>query len=411
MHFRIVVLAAAVVAVLAAQTPATPPAPPPPAAGADIRVVEEIVAKVNGEIITRGEIEKQRQLFEIELRQQGLTGPKLAEAVQERQKDALRDQIDQMLLVKRGKDLNINVDPDVTRRLAEIQSQSKIADPDKFHEYIREQTGMTYEDFKQQMKNQILTQRIIGQEIGSRIAIPEGDKRKYYEEHRSEFVRQEMIFMRQILLATEGKTPEQVAVLEKKAKELVARARKGEKFGELARDNSDDPETSKNFGELPPFKRGDLRKEIEEVVFKQKRGYVTDPIRVPNGLLILRVEERYEAGQAGFEEVAEEITGRLAEPKMQPKVREYLTRLRGDAFLEIKPGYADSGAAPGKDTTWRDPAQLKPETTTKQEVASRRKTKRLLFMFPVPGTGSKTTLPEPPPTTVPVPPPPAAPPV
>src|SRR5579864_6530983 len=66
---------------------------------------------------------------------------------------------------------------------------------------------------------------------------------------------------------------------------------------------------------------------------------------------------------------------------MQPKVREYLTKLREVAFLEIRAGYVDSGAAPGKDTAWKDPAQLKPETTTKEEVAARRR-KRLLGIIP-----------------------------
>lgn len=357
------------------------------AAASDVHIVEEIVAKVNGEIITRGEIERSTQTLRASLQQEGLSGSRLEQTVKEKEKDALRDQIDQMLLVQKGKDLNINVDPDVTKRLAEIQLQSKITDPDKFHDWVREQTGMSFEDFKSQMKNQLLTQRVIGQEVSSRIAIPQPEKKKYYDEHKSEFVRQEQVFLRQILISTEGKTPEQVAAAEKKAKDLVERARKGDKFGDLARDNSDDVETAKNYGELPPFKRGQLRKEIEDIVFKQKKGFVTEPIRVPTGFLILKVEDRFEAGQAPYEEVENEITERLAMPQMQPKVRAYLTKLREDAFLEIRAGYMDSGAAPGKDTSWKDPAQLKPETVTKEEVAARKK-KRFLGIFPR-GGGSK----------------------
>ena len=74
---------------------------------------------------------------------------------------------------------------------------------------------------------------------------------------------------------------------------------------------------------------------------------------MPNGFVILKVEERYEAGQAPFEEVENEITRTLYMPRMEPKVRELLTKLREDAFLEIKAGYVDSGAAPGKDTPGR----------------------------------------------------------
>ena len=356
----------------------------PLAQAADVRIVEEIIAKVNGDIITRGEMEQARTRLMEEAKSQGLTGAQLAEVVRNQDKNALRDQIDQLLLVQRGKDLDVKVDADVTRRLAEIQSQSKITDPDKFHDYIREQTGMSFEDFQQQMKNTLLTQKVIGEEISSRISIPEADLRKYYEEHQKEFVREEQVFLSQILISTEGKTPAQVAAAQKKAADLVTRARKGEKFSDLARQNSDDPATAKDGGQLPPYKRSEhlLVKEIEDLVFQQKRGYVTDAIKLPQYLLILKVDDHYEAGQASFEEVKEQITQKLAEPKMEPKVREYLTNLRQNAFLQIKDGYVDAGAAPGKDTRWKDVIQLKPETTTKEEVAAKRK-RKLLKVIPL----------------------------
>jgi peptidyl-prolyl cis-trans isomerase SurA len=353
----------------------------------DVRVVEEIVAKVNGDIITRGDIERTRQTLDAQLKQEGLTGVALQKAMKEREKDALREQIDQLLLVQHGKDLNINVDSEVTKRIAQIQLDSKIADQDKFHDYIREKTQMSFEDFKAQIKNSLLTQRVIGQEVSSKINVPRSDLEKYYEEHKKDFVREEQVFLREILISTEGKTPEQIAQAEKRAKELVARARKGEKFGELAKQYSD-AETKENFGELPAYKRGQLRKEIENVVFKEKKGYVTDPIRMPNGFEILKIQERYAAGQAPFEEVENEITEKLYMPRMEPKVRELLTKLREDAFLEIKPGYVDSGAAPHKDTAWKDPAQLKPETTTKEEVAARKHKRKLLWVVPIPGTST-----------------------
>jgi peptidyl-prolyl cis-trans isomerase SurA len=193
------------------------------------------------------------------------------------------------------------------------------------------------------------------------------------------------VFLREILISTEGKTPEQVAQAEKRAKDLVARARKGEKFAELAKQYSD-AETKETFGELPPYKRGVLVKELDDVVFKEKKGYVTDPIRLKAGFEILKIEERFETGQAPLADVENEIMEKLSMPQMQPKVRELLTKLRLDAFLEVRAGYIDTGAAPGKSTAWQDPAQLKPETTTKEEVASHLHRKRLLWMVPIPGT-------------------------
>ena len=355
------------------------------------RIVEEIVATVNGEIITRGELEKQRAMIQAQLEKQpGLVGPALQQAVDKAAADALRDQIDQLLLVQKGKDLSINVDADVNRRVAEIQKTSGLADPDKFHDWVREQTGESFEDLKLAFKNQLLTQRVIGEEVYRNVTIPKADMQKYYDEHKAEFVRKESVSVREILISAGDKSPAAVAAADKKAKDIVDRIRKGEKFPELARQYSD-AETAKEDGMLGTFTKGQLNPAIESVVFPQKKGFVTDPIRIDAGFEILKVEERTAEGQASFDEVQNEINGRLSEPKVQPKLRELLTQLRANAFLQIKPGFVDSGAAPNKDTTWKDPAQLKPQTTTKEAVANQRHWKKVMKVIPYGRTGVKDT--------------------
>jgi parvulin-like peptidyl-prolyl isomerase len=309
----------------------------------------------------------------------------LEAALAERTKDVLRDRVDQLLLVQKGKDLNINVDSEVTKELANLQLQNKLADQDKFQQWIREQSGVPFEDFKSEMRNNFLTRRVIGQEVGSRISIPRAEAREYYDKHKDEFVREERVFLSEILLSTQGKSGTDPAALEKKAKDLVTRARNGERFGELARDNSD-ADSARNFGQLGAFKRTDLNKDIAQVVFSQDRSYVTDPIKVPNGFLILRVDERHQAGQAAFDEVENDIMEKIYLPRFQPAIRTYLTKLREEAFLEIREGYVDTGAAPGKETGWRDPAQLKPQTVTREEIATRIRRRRLLWLLPLPGT-------------------------
>jgi parvulin-like peptidyl-prolyl isomerase len=377
-----------------------------------VHLVEEIVAKVNGEIITRGELTQQREIIASDLRQtQGLAGDALDEAVNKKAADALRDQIDQLLLVQKAKEKNINVDADVNRRIAEIQSDSKISDPEKFHEWLQEQLhGVSFEDFKLQTKNQFLTQRVISEEVYRNITIPKADVEKYYNEHKPEFIRQEMVSLREILVSVGDGSPEKVAAAEKKAKALVERARKGEaKFTDLARQYSD-AATATSDGDLGAFKRGDLAKEIDDVVFKQNpKGYVTDPIRRPAGFEIYRVEEHYAAGQASLDEVQAEITNRLMEPVVKPKLRDYLTQLRQNAFLQIKDGFTDSGAAQGKDTSWQDPAQLKPETTTKEAVAAHGH-KKFLHVIPYGHVGkADETSAAAPPTVTPIPAAPTAP--
>ena len=172
---------------------------------ADVKVLEQIVAKVNNEIVTVGELDRSRRMVEAELKRQQVPADKIQEAMKQGEPDLLRDRIDQLLLVQKAKELDLKVDQDLSKYMAELQSQSKIVDPDKFQQYVREQTGISYEDFKQQTKDNMLTREVIRREVGGRIAIPKAELRKYYDEHQNEFVRQEQVLLREILLSTEGK--------------------------------------------------------------------------------------------------------------------------------------------------------------------------------------------------------------
>jgi peptidyl-prolyl cis-trans isomerase SurA len=360
---------------------------------ADTAVVEEIVCKVNGDIITSSDLERDRRDAETELRQQGLRGRDLQEALDQTMRNELRQRIDQLLLVQKGKELDLKVDGEVTKQLANIQRKTGIADPEKFQEYVKEQRGMPFEEYKNELKNSVLVDRVIRQEVSSTIKIKREDEEKYYDEHRDQFQRKERIFLSKLYISTEGKDAAGQAAAERKAKDLVARARRGEKFSDLVQSNSDDQAAAQNGGEMPPFEKGQLAKTIEDAVWNQQKGYVTDPFKLndPPGYYIFKVEDHQKAGLADFEEVQMEVENQLFQPKMQPALRVYLTKLRQDAYLQIKPGYDDSGAAPGKNTAWEDPAQLKPETVTKEEVLAKTRHKKLLWVIPIPGTEAANT--------------------
>ncbi len=362
-----------------------PAAALPKAEGGSPIVVEEIVAKINNEIITSSEIAKYRGQLQTEIARQQMSGDRARQAMQQAETDLLRDRIDQLLLIQKGKELDIKVDQDLSKQLAQIQLKSGLTDPDKFQQWVRDQSGSSFEDFRQQMKDNLLTQEVVRREVGQRISISRAEAQKYYEDHKNDFVREDQVWLQEILISTQGKDSKGVEAAEKKANDLVTRARKGENFATLARDNSD-AETAENGGSLPAFKHGLLRKEIEDVVFKESKGYVTDPYRQANGFLILKVVQHDSAGLQPFESVEGEVMDRLYGPRMQPAMRAYLTKLRQEAYLQIRAGYVDSGAAPGKDTSWQQAAKLKPPTVTKEEVAERTRRKRLMFMVPIPGT-------------------------
>lgn len=361
------------------------------ASAADVAVVEEIVCKVNGDIITRSELDKDRKDAEAEFRSQGLTGRALQEAVDGASRNVLRGRIDRLLMIQKGKELDLKVDGEVTKKIADAQRRSGIADPEKFQQFVHQQTGMSYEDYRAEMKNQAYVDHVIREEVTSKIEFKRDDLEAYYNAHKDEFQRQERIFLQKIYISTEGKDTGGVLLAERKAKDLVARARKGEKFSDLVTANSDDADAATSGGEMPPMQKGELNKQLEEALWNQPKGYISDPFKLdhPAGFYIFKITEHQKAGLADFEEVRNEVENKLFAPKFDPLLRDYLTKLRQQAFLEIKPGYEDSGAAPGKNTAWSDPAALHPETVTKEEVAARTVKKKLLWVIPVPGTSTK----------------------
>ena len=356
---------------------------------AEVKVVEEIICKVNGDIITRTELDRDRARLVEEFRRQGLSGVRLNEAVDTQAKDLLRGRIDNLLLISRGKELTLNVDGDVNRQLADIQRKAvtqdkSLADPEKFQQFVHDQTGQSYEDYKADMKNNLLAQRVVREEVSGKIKFKREELQAYYDAHKDQFQREERIFLREILVAA---NPDNTSIAEKKAKDLVGQARKGEKFPELAQANSD-AASAQVGGFIDPYTKAQLSPELIAAVWEQPKGYISDPIKLPGGFLILKVDDHQKAGLASLDEVESDVTEQLFQPRMAPLMREYLTKLRSQAFLEIKAGYEDSGAAPGKDTKWVDPLQLTPETTTKSEVLARGHKKHVLGIIPIPGTTS-----------------------
>src|SRR5579864_1222215 len=313
-----------------------------PPEGANSKTVEEIIARVNNEIITRNDLEKARAAAEEDAKQecQGKCTPEQLKAdIEDRQKNTLRDLIDQSLLVQRGKDMGVNVEPDVIKKLDQLRQQNKIDSMEDLEKAVTAQ-GSNWEDFKSNMRNGILTQRVIASEVGSHITIGKDEVEKYYNEHKKEFIRPEQVALREIEVNTEGKKDEELPDLKKKAQTALQRVKDGEDFGEIAKRFSDST-TAKQGGFLGVYKRGELSKELEDIVFKMKKNELTDVMDTKQGYLVLQVLERYEAGEQPLSKVENEIMDHLYSERMEPALREYLKTLREQSYVVIKPGYQD----------------------------------------------------------------------
>ena len=350
-------------------------------------VVEEIITRVNNEIITRSEYIRSRDQLKQEIQQQD---PANADRIfAEKQRDVLRDLIDQQLLLQKGKDLGINGDTELIKRLDEMRKQMNLETMEDL-EKAAEAQGASYEDFKQNLRNQIITQKVIGQEVGQHLAMSKDEVKKFYDQHRAEMEQPEQARLSEILIApklpakpapsadakpeppSEADTEAALAAAQAKAQDLLDQIHKGAKFEDLAKRYSDGP-SAKDGGDLQSFKRGELSKELEDKVFALKAGEVTDVIRTKQGYVILQATEHQMAGIPTLKEVEPRIQDALYMQKLQPALRAYLTTLREEAFIDVKTGYIDSGASE---------KQTKPvETADKESGAKKLKKKKKLGVF------------------------------
>src|SRR6266849_8746713 len=323
-----------------AKNPATPTA--------SGKTVEEIIARVNNEIITRSEYKRARQSSEEDVRQEGqnrCTPEQLQTAIDDHQKTTLRDLIDQSLLVQRAKDMGVSVEPELIKRLDAIRIQNKIESMEELEKAVSGQ-GINWEDFKNNIRSTLLTQRVISNEVGSHITISDEEISKYYQAHKAEYVRPEQVALREIEVSTQGKKPEEIPDLKKKADTTLQRIKDGEDFGEMAKRFSDS-KTKTQGGFLGMYKRGELSKELEDKVFNMKKNELTEVTETKQGFLILQVLEHYDEGEQSLAKVKNEIMDKLYGARMEPAMREYLKTLREQSFVVIKPGYVDAAGGPG----------------------------------------------------------------
>src|SRR5271156_6433786 len=306
-------------------------------------VVEDVVAHVNDLIISRSDVERAQQALVEEDRQANATPAEVAE----RQKNLLRDMIDKQLLLSRVKELGINADAEVIRRLDDIRKQNKLDTMEDLEKAARQQ-GVSFEDFKAGIRDNVVTQQVVRDEVGRRLQMTQGQEQAFYEAHKQEFMQPEQIKLSEILVPTPADANDAaIAQAQEKADGIAAQLKAGGNFEELAKANSGGP-TAAQGGELGMYKRGTLGQVLEDQTFNLKPGELTAPIRTKQGFVILKVTEHQAAGVAPLKDVEQQVQEGMYTEMMQPALRTYLTKLREDAAINVRAGYVDTGASPNE---------------------------------------------------------------
>ncbi len=309
--------------------------------------VAEIIARVNDQIITNADYDRAMKELDQEERQRGASMQEISDA----HKDLLRNLIDQQLWLSKGHELGITGETELINRLNEIRKQYNLASMDDL-EKAAEQQGVNYEDFKANIRNGIITQEVMRQEVGNRISITPGEVQRYYEAHKQDYARPESVQLAEILVSTGTDTQsaddaQKVAAAQAKANDIEAKLHAGGDFGQLARSFSNGT-TAASGGELGAYKRGQLAQVFEDKVFNMKAGEYTEPIRTKQGFVIFKVEAHIAGGIAPFKDVESDVEQNYFMTRMEPAIRDYLTKMREDSYIAIKDGYTDTGASPNK---------------------------------------------------------------
>jgi peptidyl-prolyl cis-trans isomerase SurA len=330
-----------------AQTHST--APESPYGGA---TVEEIIARVNDQIITRSDYDRAMTELDNEARQHGAT----MQAISAAHKDLLRNLIDQQLWLSKGKELDITGETDLVKRLDEIRKQNNLETMEDLEKAAKEQ-GISFEDFKAIIRNNIITQEVMRDQVGRKAQFTPGEAERYFEEHKQDYAQEESVTLAEILVSTstaaastaeqgsaQPDDPAKLAAAKAKAGDLEAKLRAGGDFAQLARTFSDGP-TAAEGGDLGQFQRGKLAKVLEDATFALKTGQFTEPIRTKQGYVILKVVQHISGGIPAYKNVESQVEENFYMLRMEPAMREYLTTMREQAYIDIKPGYTDSGAS------------------------------------------------------------------
>jgi peptidyl-prolyl cis-trans isomerase SurA len=317
--------------------------------------VEEIIVRVNDQAITTSDYDRSMKDMDQDMRSRGATMQEISDA----HKDLLRNLIDQQLWISKGKELGINGETELVKQLDEIRKKYNLNSLEELESAAKEQ-GVSFEDFKANIRNGIITQEVMRDQVGRRIQVTPGEVERYYEAHKQEYAQQESVRLSEILVstgtpapdvqagATQGDDPAKLAAAKAKADDIEAKLHAGGDFSLLAKSFSDG-QTAAQGGDLGEYRRGALAKVLEDQTFSLKSGQWTEPVRTRQGYVILKVDQHIPGGIPPYKDVQEQVADAYYMTRMAPAIRDYLTQMREDGYVQIlKPSYVDTGASAGE---------------------------------------------------------------
>jgi len=303
-------------------------------------MIEEIVAWVNGEIISMSDLQTEEQMLLAEAYKR-FTGEELDRYVEEMQHSLLLQMVDNKILISRAKML-YQIDRMKEALYEDFKAGQNVEDDEEFEAMLARE-GMTVEGIKDRLVEMYAPDQVIGFEVGNRVSVSESELEAYYTEHADEFLVPGEVTIREIVLLADSSAKKQERRAE--AEQILEEAVNDDNFAGLARRVSE-AGTAQNGGLLGPLKKGDLSARLEEVAFGIPVGEVSALLDMPYGYHIVQVESREDDHIMELEEIRVELRIALENKKYHEAREEYLEKARTDAEWCVNPRYRDRLAVP-----------------------------------------------------------------
>ena len=314
-------------------------------AAVSAEILEQVLVKVNGEIITQTEFQR-IQLTALREVPNGpdpsrLSDAELAKLLAQVTPQAIVTLIDEMLLMQRAKEMNLAVsDAQFSQVLESIRKDNKIESEAAFEAALKSE-GLTLAQLKQMLSKRILIGQVQQREIGSRVDVTEAEERAYYDSHLSEFGTTPSVTLREIQINAAVDPVKKAASVgaideaREKAADIRARILKGEAFEKVAAEVSDAPSKA-NGGLIGPISRDEMNEELLKMIAAMKVGDVTPVLNTATGAQFFKLESSIESTTLPFEAARARIADRLTSEKIGGEMKKYMARLRSQAIIEWK---------------------------------------------------------------------------
>ena len=296
------------------------------AAVARAEIVERIIAKVNGEIITLSEF-RQRQGSAVQTAR--VSPEEIGAFLRQNNARLLQEAIDEILLIQRAVDSGMGLRPEFVDDIIEsVKKDNGIESEEQFQAALAGE-GMTLNDLRKNIERSWTKRMIIQREVEPRISVSEDQVREEYEKRKAvDFTKPATVTLQEIFV---GEDAGGIAV----ARDIVDRARVGEDFASLARTHSGGP-TAGSGGDLGEIAQGDLSAALESVAFALPVGSVSDPIPVEDGYRILRVVAKTTGSVVPFATAKKRIRNEMMAERFDAEYEVYMAEVREDAVIDLR---------------------------------------------------------------------------